>query len=86
MRIIKSKQFHLFLALILSIICAVGVFFMSNVFQGIAYWGEGLTWYWIGVSITYSIWLLGVIFLANALRKGEAVFGFSTLGVGALLY
>lgn len=28
-----------------------------------AYWGDGLTWFWVGVIFTYLIGLLGVMFI-----------------------
>ncbi|WP_255407595.1 hypothetical protein [Sporosarcina sp. P20a] len=31
--------------IMLAFICAAGVFFLSDLFQSMAYWGNGLTWY-----------------------------------------
>ncbi len=58
---------------LLSLICAAGVFYLSYLFQEMAYWGRGLTWYWVGVVFTYLIGLLGVMFIILSLkvRKGE---------------
>lgn len=86
MSLIKSKQLYVFL----SVICAVGVFLMSDAFQRMAYWGEDFTWYWIGVGVTYFIWLMGIIFLAIAITrksntKGKLIFGISILGVGSFI-
>ena len=36
-----------------------------------AYWGNGLTWYWVGVTLTYLIGLLGVMFFALSFKKRE---------------
>lgn len=48
---------------ILSLICAVGMFPMTSVFQSMAYWGDDFTFYWLGVGITYSFFLLGLVLL-----------------------
>ncbi|WP_152414409.1 hypothetical protein [Halalkalibacterium ligniniphilum] len=58
---------------ILSLICAAGVFYLSYLFQEMAYWGNGLTWYWAGAVFTYLIGLLGVMFiiLSSEGRKGD---------------
>lgn len=86
MKINKTKRFYIFL----SLICAVGVFFLSSVFQDMAYWGEGMTWYWIGVVFTYFIWLLGVIFIVLAIKsKGDdeekIVFNLTIMEIGLAL-
>ncbi|QCI86600.1 hypothetical protein FE258_07835 [Vagococcus zengguangii] len=47
----------------MSFICAVCVFPMSIKFQEMSYWGEGLTWFWVGVALTYITWLTGFILL-----------------------
>ncbi|SHG56516.1 hypothetical protein [Ornithinibacillus halophilus] len=65
MNVIKSKQFYV----ILSLVCAVAMLLMSTTFQSMAYWGEGLTWFWVGVSCTYLLWLMGIVFLAVAITK-----------------
>jgi hypothetical protein len=66
-----KKQTNVFL----SFLCALGVFIMSSVFQSMANWGEGLTWYWVGVTFTYFIWLLGITFLIMAIIKKENIKG-----------
>ncbi|MBR7796073.1 hypothetical protein GT022_08430 [Agaribacter marinus] len=69
----------------LSVLCAVSVFIMSSVFQSMAHWGKGLTWYWVGVTFTCFIWLLGIIFLVIATRKSnvkeKSIFGLSIMGI-----
>ncbi len=47
MNLIKTKQFFV----LLSLLCAIGVFLMSGPFQSMAYWGNDFTWYWIGVFL-----------------------------------
>lgn len=56
---------------LLSLICAAGVFYFSYVFQVMAYWGKGLTWYWIGVVFTYLIGLFGVMFIILSSKKRD---------------
>ncbi|WP_026701679.1 hypothetical protein [Salibacterium aidingense] len=65
----------------LSLICAAGVFYLSNLFQDMAYWGEGLTWYWVGIIFNYLIGLLGVMFIIFSLksRKGDKETSFPIL-------
>jgi len=56
----------------LSLICAVSIFPMTSVFQSMAYWGEGLTFYWLGVGLTYLLFLLGLaLFIVSDLRQGN---------------
>ncbi|WP_091277123.1 hypothetical protein [Alteribacillus persepolensis] len=55
-----------------SLICALGVFYLSILFQDMAYWGKGLTWYWVGVVFAYLIGLLGVIFIILSLKKRKS--------------
>lgn len=69
-----SKNLYIFL----SLLCAVSVFLMSSVFQSMAHWGEGTIWYWVGVTITCLIWLLGIIFLVVAKKsraKSKSIMG-----------
>lgn len=54
---------------VLSFLCAIAVFYLTHVFQGMAYWGEGLTWYVIGVIFTYLVWLTGIVLIFFSLRK-----------------
>lgn len=37
-----------------------------------AYWGDGLKWYWAGVSFTYLIGLIGVMFLILSMIKRDS--------------
>ena len=65
---LKSNPFLIFL----SYLCAIGVFFMSIKFQEMAYWGNNLTWYWVGVTITYILFFTGMILLKLVFtRKSE---------------
>lgn len=84
--ILKSKQFYV----ILSLVCAITMFLMSSAFQNMAYWGKGLTWYWIGVSFTYLLWLMGIIFLVIAItresnKNGKLLFSLSIVGIGSFI-
>ncbi|GGB41930.1 hypothetical protein GCM10011409_19350 [Lentibacillus populi] len=86
MDLIKTKQFFVFL----SLLCAIGVFLMSSAFQSMAYWGNDLTWYWVGVAFTYFIWLMGIVFLVIAITrkvnvKGKLIFGLSMLGIATFI-
>jgi len=86
MKFIKTKQSFVLLALL----CAIGVFLMSGPFQSMAYWGNDFTWYWIGVSFTYFLWLMGIVFLVVAITrkakvKGKLIFGLSMLGIATLI-
>lgn len=81
MNLIKKNSFSIPLALF----CAISIFPMSNLFQLMAYWGNGLMWFWIGVGLTYIIFLIGsslliVIFTNKRNRKNLAIdcFGFVT--------
>lgn len=65
MNLIKRKLLSIFL----SLLCAIAVFMMNDLFQEMAYWGNNLTWYWVGVSCTYIVWLIGVSFLVRAFTK-----------------
>lgn len=53
----------------LSLLSAVSVYLFSMLFQRMAYWGQGLLWFWVGVLITYLVWFLGMVFLIMAIRK-----------------
>ena len=55
----------------MSLVCAIGVFYLSIKFQKMAYWGNGLTWFWVGVTCTYLIGLLGIVFFALSFKKRE---------------
>lgn len=83
---IKTKQFFAFL----SLFCAIGVFLMIGPFQSMAYWENGLTWYWVGVAFTYFLWLLGIVFLVVAATrkanvKEKLVLGLPMLGIATLI-
>jgi len=85
MRVNKS-QIHV----CLSLLCAIGVFGMSSAFQDMAYWGEGLTWYWVGVALTYLIGVLGIVFLViasirNTAVKGKPIFRLSVIGTASFM-
>jgi hypothetical protein len=84
--LIKTKQFFVFL----SLLCAIGVFLMSSAFQSMAYLGNDLTWYWVGVTITYFFGLMGIVFLVVAITrkakvKGKLIFGLSILGIAIFI-
>jgi len=64
-------EIKLLLSTLFSLLCAVGVFYLSIKFQEMAYWGDGLTWYWVGVTFTYLIGLLGVMFSILSLKKRD---------------
>ncbi|MCF3943720.1 hypothetical protein [Oceanobacillus alkalisoli] len=86
MNFIKKNEFFVFL----SLLCAIGVFLMSDPFQRMAYWGDDFVWYWVGVAFTYFLWLMGVVFLVVAITRGKKVkrkliFGLSMLGIIILL-
>jgi multisubunit Na+/H+ antiporter MnhG subunit len=79
-----KKRIYVFL----SLLCAVGVFIMSSVFQNMVNWGEGLTWYWIGVTFTYFIWLLGIILLVITRKsnwEGKLLFGLPVLWITSFI-
>lgn len=67
----NSVDIKLIFNTLFSLLCAVGVFYLSIKFQKMAYWGDGLTWYWIGVTITYLVGLLGVMFIILSLKKRD---------------
>jgi len=86
MNFIKTKQFFV----LLSLLCAIGVFLMSGPFQSMAYWGNDLTWYWVGVTFTYFLWLMGIVFLVIAITrkanaKGKLIFGLPILGIASFV-
>lgn len=83
---LKTKLFFVFL----SLLCAIGVFLMIGPFQSMAYWGNGLTWYWIGAAFTFFIWLMGIVFLVLAMTRkekvrGKLIFGLPILGVASFV-
>ena len=83
---LKSQRFYV----LVSLLCAVSMFVMSNVFQSMAYWGEGLTWYWVGVSFTYLIWLIGIVLLVLArtrktTAKGKLIVGLPIMGIATFI-
>ena len=80
MSFFKTKQFFV----ILSLLCAIGVFLMSGPFQSMAYWGNDFTWYWIGVAFTYFLWLMGIVFLVVAITRKTTVNGKSMFGLTML--
>ena len=64
----KSVDIKLMISTLFSLLCAVGVFYLSIKFQEMAYWGNGLTWFWVGVTITYLTGILGVTFIILSLK------------------
>lgn len=68
---LKSREIKLIFYTLISLLCAAGVFYLSILFQKMAYWGNGLTWYWVGVTFTYLIGLLGVMFIILSFKKRE---------------
>ena len=67
--VIKEKHY-----IVISLFCAIIVFWLSMAFQKMAYWGNGLFWYWVGVAITALIWLTGKVFLVRAVRSNKLSF------------
>lgn len=65
MNVIKTKPVYF----ILSLVCGIGIFPMSMLFQIMAYWGNSLTWYWVGVVLTYALFGIGVTSLIFANTK-----------------
>ncbi|PIC99428.1 MULTISPECIES: hypothetical protein [unclassified Sporosarcina] len=59
--------------IMLAFICAAGVFFLSGLFQSMAYWGNGLTWYWIGVVLTFITGMVGTAFILQSLKVDAPV-------------
>ena len=55
--------------LLLSLLCGSLVFPMSAQFQRMAYWVNGGTWFWIGVTVTYLLWLIGTACLISFLKQ-----------------
>ncbi|PID16145.1 hypothetical protein CSV63_05775 [Sporosarcina sp. P34] len=54
--------------ILLAFVCAAGVFFLSDVFQSMAYLGDGLIWYWIGVVLTFVTGIVGTVFILLSLK------------------
>ena len=69
MNSIKTRRIYL----LMSYVCGLVVFQMSSIFQRMAYWGNTLVWYWVGISLTYLIWLVGVIFLVVSFKQGKNI-------------
>lgn len=65
-KIIKEKYY-----LVMSLLSAVSVYLLSSAFQIMAYWGNGLFFYWIGATLTYLVWLAGTLFLIMAIRNNK---------------
>lgn len=63
---VKEKHY-----LTLSFLSAISVYLLSPVFQRMAYWGEGMLWYWVGVAFTYLVGFLGLILLTMAIKKNK---------------
>ena len=59
--------------IMLAFICAAGVFFLSGLFQSMAYWGNGLTWYWIGVVLTFITGMVGTALILQSLKVDAPV-------------
>ncbi|GAA0359301.1 hypothetical protein GCM10008932_09890 [Alkalibacterium iburiense] len=68
-KIIKEKHY-----LVISLLSAVSVYLLSIAFQIMAYWGNGLFFYWIGAALTYLVWLAGTSFLIMAIRNNKMNF------------
>ncbi|HEY4579095.1 MAG TPA: hypothetical protein VIG63_04475 [Savagea sp.] len=75
-----------------SFLCVLGVFFITNAFQSMAYWENGNTWYWIGVSVTYGLGVLGFILLSCAIKdkprrhkKGKTSFFVPVIAMGLVI-
>ena len=61
----EKKQF---LYTMFGFACAAGVFYMSILFQKMAYWSEGMIWYWVGVALTYAIGIAGTVLILQSLK------------------
>lgn len=86
MNFVKTKPFFV----LLSLLCAMGVFLMSGPFQSMAYWGNDLTWFWVGIAFTYFLWLMGIVFLVVAITreekvKGKLKFGLPLFGIATFI-
>ncbi|MEK4531976.1 hypothetical protein [Solibacillus sp. FSL K6-1554] len=81
----KSVAIKLYLYTLFSLLCAVGLFYLSIKFGEMAYWGNGLTWYWVGVTITYLTGILGVIFIILSLKiRDDSKNGFYSYSINLL--
>ncbi len=69
--LVATREIKLIFYTIFSLLCAAGVFYLSVLFQEMAYWGKGLTWFWVGVTFTYLTGLLGVMFIILSFKKRE---------------
>ncbi|AXI01384.1 hypothetical protein DV702_13090 [Sporosarcina sp. PTS2304] len=56
---------------VFAFVCAAGVFLLSMLFQKMAYWGGGLTWYWLGVVAAYVTGGVGTVFILLTLKIAE---------------
>lgn len=81
----KSVDIKLIFYTLFSLLCAVGVFYLSIKFQEMAYWGNGLTWFWLGVTITYLTGLFGVLFVILSLKiRNDNKNGFYSYSINLL--
>lgn len=81
----KSVAIKLYFYTLFSLLCAVGVFYLSIKFQKMAYWGNGLTWFWVGVTITYLTGILGVIFIILSFKiRNDNKNGFYSYSINLL--
>lgn len=73
--------------ILVSFVSAVSVYLLSMAFQSMAYWGNTVMWYWVGVVITYIVWSIGIIFLIMSFRnnKFNLIYSISYLVAGLLL-
>lgn len=80
----KSTEKNPF-CIVLPLICAIGIFPMSMLFQTMAYWGNNLTWYWLGVILTYSLFFMGVAFLAVIFTKKNKPYNLLVLSLFSMV-
>lgn len=83
-----KKNFYTFS----SFLCVISLFFMIKGFQRMAYWGDDLTWYWVGVIFTYIICLVGIVFvfllkinIRELKTEGKLIFGLPIIGIALLV-
>lgn len=68
----------------LSLICSISVFYLSILFQKMAYWGNGLFWFWIGVGFTYTVWLVGLILWIKVFTYKDSSYSFLVVSLAIL--
>lgn len=69
----------------LSFICSISVFCLSILFQKMAYWGSGLLWYWIGIGLTYTVWLVGIILWIKGFTNKNGSYSFLIVSLITLI-